>query len=112
MPDLVFDVLSWIAILTGSGFVLVGGIGLMRLPDVYSRMHGASLIETMGAGMILVGLMFQGGLSLVTVKLALILAFLFFTNPTTTHALSRALVYAEVKPLIADDTEGDGPSKT
>ena len=115
---LILDILSWAAIVIGSVFTVIGAFGLLRLPDVYSRMHGGGIVETMGAGMILLGLMFQAGLTLITVKLIIILAFLFFTNPTTTHALARALVNADVKPLIGNDkggnggSEGGAPSKT
>jgi len=90
--------LSWAAIVIGSVFSLIGAVGMLRLPDVYTRMHASSLIETMGAGMILLGLAFQAGLTLISVKLGIIFLFMFFTNPTATHALARALLHAGVKP--------------
>ncbi len=108
------DYLSWAAIVIGSVFALIGALGMLRLPDVFTRIHAASLIETMGAGMIILGLMFQAGLTLIGVKLVLILLFLFFTNPTTTHALVRALHHAGVKPMTSypsDKGEEQRPSK-
>ena len=66
------DLLSWIFLVAGSFFAVVGGVGLLRLPDFFSRMHGGGMTDTMGAGLILTGLMFQTGLSLVTFKLVLI----------------------------------------
>jgi len=110
----IFDYLSWFALITGSVFSLIGAIGVIRMPDVYTRIHAASLIETMGVGMILLGLGFQAGLSLISVKLFLIFAFLFFTNPTTTHALTRAIYHAGVVPLTknGDDEVSDRPSDT
>lgn len=94
------DIASWICLVGGSVFSLIGMIGVLRFPDVYSRMHAASLIETLGVGLILLGLVLQAGLSLISVKLALIFIFLFFTNPTTTHALARALIHAGIKPYM------------
>lgn len=96
----ILDYLSWAAIVIGSGFSLIGAVGIIRMPDVYTRIHAASLIETMGVGMILLGLGLQAGFTLITVKLFIIFAFLFFTNPTTTHALTRALYHAGVIPVV------------
>lgn len=113
---LFLDVLTWLFVIPGGVFLIIGGIGMIRLPDVYARMHGAGIIDTLGAELILVGLMFQAGLTLVTVKLGLILVFLFFTNPTTTHALARACLNDGVTPKVDDDKSvvlrGGGSSKT
>ena len=104
------DILSWALLMGGVAFSIVGGIGLMRLPDLFTRMHGAGMIDTLGAGLILGGLMLQGGLTLVTVKLIVIVAFLFFTSPTSTHALAKAALHGGVKPQL--DHREDGPSNT
>ena len=85
----VLDVLSWIFLITGSFFAVVGGIGLIRLPDFYSRIHAGGITDTLGAGLILTGLMFQSGLSLVTAKLVMVLFFLLLTSPTSAHALAQ-----------------------
>lgn len=61
MMGAVADVLSWILLLSGSAFALIGGIGVLRMPDVFTRLHAAGITDTMGAGLILAGLMFQGG---------------------------------------------------
>ncbi len=105
------DALSWACIVTGSAFAIVGAIGIIRLPDVFARMHGAGLIDTMGAGLILLGLAIQAGFTLITVKLLLILLFLLFTSPTTTHALARAAQIGGVIPMVKQETDGeDKPS--
>jgi multicomponent Na+:H+ antiporter subunit G len=111
--ELVLDITSWICLVAGSIFALIGAIGIIRLPDVFSRMHGAGIIDTAGAGLILIGLAFQAGLTLVTVKLLLIIVFLMFTSPTSTHALARAALNGGVKPLVdsSNDTD-DAPLKT
>jgi multicomponent Na+:H+ antiporter subunit G len=99
------DLLSWICLLAGSFFCIVGGIGLVRLPDFYSRMHGSGITDTLGAGLVLVGLMIQGGLTLVTVKLIMILVLLLLTSPTATHAIAKAAFTAGVEPQL--DQEED-----
>ena len=111
--DLAADLISWVLLLAGAAFSLIGAIGIIRLPDVFTRMHGAGIIDTLGAGLILAGLMVQAGLTMVTVKLILIIAFLFFTNPAATHALARAALSAGVKPLLGKGDDGEGKaSKT
>ena len=113
MMDLALDILSWIFLVSGSVFALIGAVGIIRLPDVFSRMHGAGIIDTAGAGFILIGLAFQAGLTLVTVKLLLIVVFLMFTSPTSTHALARAALNSGVKPRVDSSEETDqAPSNT
>ena len=113
--ELVLDILSWAFIIGGSVFCLIGGLGLIRLPDMFARMHGASLIDTMGVGLILIGLIFQAGLTLITAKLILILVFIFFTSPTSTHALARAAINGGLVAKVEDDDTQNkeaGSSKT
>ena len=86
----ILDILSALCLAGGSFFCLVGGIGLIRMPDFYTRMHAGSVLDTLGAWLILLGLMLQAGLTLVSVKLAMIGLLLFFASPTASHALARA----------------------
>ena len=92
------DWLSWFCVLSGSFFAIVGALGIVRLPDVFSRMHGAGMVDTLGIILILVGLMFQADEWIVVVKLGLVLLFIFFTSPTTTFALARAAIYGGLNP--------------
>ena len=101
MIDLIIDILSWVLLLVGGGFVFVGGIGSLRLPNFYTRMHAASLTDTMGAILIIAGMMLQAGLTLATIKLLAILVFLLLTGPTATYALANAALLSGLKP----DTE-------
>jgi multicomponent Na+:H+ antiporter subunit G len=94
------DALSWLLLLAGSFFVLVGGIGVLRMPDVFTRLHPAGLTDTLGATLILAGLMIQGGWTLITIKLILIFVFLLFTSPTASHALAKAALSDGIKPLV------------
>ena len=95
----VADVISWILIVSGSLFVIIGGIGLLRLPDFYSRIHAAGITDTMGAWLILAGLMFQSGLTLNTARLVILLFFLVATSPLASHALGKAAYLRGLDPL-------------
>lgn len=98
MIGVVADVASWVLLVSGGLFIIFGGVGLLRLPDFYTRMHAASVTDSMGTGLVLAGLAIQGGFTLVTVKLILIFMFMFFTTPTATHALARTAQSAGVVP--------------
>lgn len=100
------DIVSWALILAGSFFTVVGAIGLVRMPDVYTRMHAASVTDTLGAGLLLVGLMMQAGPGLVTLKLLVILLLFFLIGPVATHALAQAALHAGIKPQLSQDNTG------
>ncbi|MFV1986045.1 MAG: monovalent cation/H(+) antiporter subunit G [Gemmatimonadota bacterium] len=93
-------------VLVGTLFVVIGGVGVMRLPDFFTRIHGAGITDTMGAGLVLIGLMLYAGPSLVTVKLMMILLLLWITGPTATHALAKAALASGLDPELADDPAG------
>ena len=100
--DAVLDILSWICLAGGGFFIIVGGIGLIRLPDFYTRVHATGITDTLGAMLIMIGLMLQAGWGLITVKLALVLVFLMLTSPTSGHALSKAAWLRGLKPWTKD----------
>lgn len=99
------DMLSWALLMGGSFFGISGGIGLLRFPDFYTRMHAAGVTDTLCAALILLGLMLQAGWGLVLIKLFLILALLLLTSPTATHALARAALHSRLKPLLDNPEE-------
>lgn len=99
----IIDIGSWILLLGGAVFSVIGGIGILRMPDFYTRMHAASITDTAGMTLMLAGLMLQAGLSLVTAKLVFIMVFLMITSPTATHALARAALHDGVKPRLDHD---------
>lgn len=105
MTSLIADFLSWGLIVLGSISMLIGGIGVLRFPDVYTRMHAASITDTVGAGSILIGLTIQAGVSLVAVKLILMLVFLFFTSPTSSFSLAHAALSSGVEPVLDSDLQ-------
>lgn len=103
MMGLAIEVLSWIFISLGSFFVVCGALGMLRMPDIYTRLHAASVIDTTGAGFLILGMILQAGLSLVTIKLLFVLAIFFFTLPVAGHALARAALHEGIKPELAED---------
>lgn len=106
MISILIDWASWAMIIAGSGFVVIGAIGLVRMPDFYTRMHAASVTDTLGAGLLLGGLMLQAGLSIVTLKLLFLLALFFLTGPVASHALAQAALHEGVEPQLAEDRRG------
>lgn len=104
---LAVDIASWVLIALGSFFTLAGALGLVRMPDVFTRIHAASVIDTVGVGFLFLGMMLQAGLGLTTLKLVILLALFFFTTPVMTHALAQACLHDGVKPLLAEDRRTD-----
>lgn len=98
---LAVDIVSWVLILLGSFFTVSGAVGLVRMPDLFTRMHAASVIDTTGIGFLFIGMMLQAGFSLVTLKLLFILVLFFFASPVITHALAQAALHEKVAPLLA-----------
>ncbi|MCP2670881.1 monovalent cation/H(+) antiporter subunit G [Maricaulaceae bacterium EIL42A08] len=98
--ELGLDIASAALMLTGAVFLMAGALGMLRLPDFYTRMHAAGVTDTLGAELIIIGLMLQSGWSLVTVKLALLGLFIFLTSPTATHATANAAYKSGLKPLL------------
>ena len=96
-----FDIASGALMITGAVFVLAGAIGMLRLPDFYTRMHAAGVTDTLGAELIVIGLMLQSGWSLLTAKLALLGLLVFLTSPTATHAVANAAFKSGLRPVLA-----------
>jgi multicomponent Na+:H+ antiporter subunit G len=112
--DMVFDVLSWASIVGGLFFMIVGTVGILRMPDLFTRLHAAGMTDTMGAGLLILGMSLQTILGMihgeplywtVLVRLVLIYAFLMFTSPMSTHALARAALATGVEPWTADEDD-------
>lgn len=97
------NVASWALIVAGVYFIVIGAIGLIRMPDVYTRMHAASLIDSLGSGLLILGLIIQAGPTFIALKLLLIYFLLFFTSPVATHAVAQASLVAGIEPLLDED---------
>lgn len=96
--DLLLDAASWVLLLGGGFFVFVGGLGTLRMPDFYTRMHAAGVTDTLGTILVLVGVILQSGASLATVKLLAIGVFLLLTCPTAAYALANAARLSGLRP--------------
>jgi multicomponent Na+:H+ antiporter subunit G len=110
MSDLALDLLSWVLLSLGGSFVLIGGIGALRLPGFYTRLHAASLTDTMATILIFTGIMLQAGFSLAALKLLAIMVFLLLTGPTASYALANAALQSGLKPdadSLSEDSVGD-----
>lgn len=110
--EIVMDILSWFCLIVGSFFCLTGGVGLLRFPDFYSRIHSASLTDTLGASLILIGLMFQAGWGIVLAKLILILVFSLLVGTTASHAMAKAAMKSGLEPHLTDKKEGQSGETT
>jgi multicomponent Na+:H+ antiporter subunit G len=117
------EIAEWIGgvlVVLGGIFMMIGSLGLVRMPDVFTRMHAASVADTLGVSLILFGLVLFAGFSLVSVKLILLILFIALTSPTATHAVARAARHDGVRPIDRDgqpieepetEEEGGAPSK-
>lgn len=101
--NLIVDIASWALILLGCFFTVVGALGLVRMPDVFTRMHAASITDTLGVTFFLLGMALQAGFSLVSLKLFFVFALVFFTGPVVTHALAQACLHEGIAPMLAED---------
>ena len=109
--ELIVDISSALCLLLGSFLCLSGGVGIMRLPDFYTRMHAVGVTDTLGAGMVLIGLMLQNPEGLVILKLLLILVMTLFISPVASHALAKAAFRNHLVPL-SDRNENKGGTES
>ena len=98
-------VLADILISLGAFFLLIGSIGLIRLPDFYSRAHAQGKADTLGVMLIIFGLVLLQGFSINSAKLLIIIVFVALTNPTATNALVGAAFRFRLKPWFKKDQE-------
>ena len=90
--------------MAGGAFCVIGGIGILRFPDFFSRMHASGCVDTLGATLVISGLILQSTDWLVAVKLFIVLVFIYVTSPTTTYAIARAALVHGCTPMLDDDT--------
>ena len=88
--ELVFQILSVLCIVIGSVAILIGSLGLLRLPDVFSRIHAVGMIDTAGVGFLVLGMIFHSGFSNASIKLIIMGVILFFTSPISGHAVANS----------------------
>ncbi|GJL54262.1 MAG: sodium:proton antiporter [Nitrospirales bacterium] len=98
------DVLAVIFILAGLFFLVVAAIGVIRLPDVFTRSHAVSITDSLGAFLMLIGIAIHEGFSLNVLKILAVLALLYLQNPVIAHATVRAALRAGLKPWQREST--------
>ncbi len=105
------DVVSWVALVAGGLAMVTSALGMVRLPDIFTRLHAGSLADTGGVGLILLGLVLQTEPGLNTLKLLLIAVVLFLTTPAVSHAVGHAALLGGLSPDSddADDSRSAGP---
>lgn len=93
-----------ILLFSGAVLALAGGLGVIRFPDFYTRMHAAGVTDTLCSALVLIALMVHFGLTLASLKVLLILAFMLFTCPTASHALARTARKNGLEPWQLPET--------
>ena len=99
----IINLVSSLFITIGALSIIVGLVGVYRMPDFYTRLHAASIIDTLGAMLILFGLILYYGFNIVSLKLLLILILIRITTPTAAHALAKSALHGNLKPILKDD---------
>ncbi|WP_323002558.1 monovalent cation/H(+) antiporter subunit G [Denitromonas sp.] len=103
--SLLIDILSGVLMAAGGVFCVIGAFGVLRMPGFYTRMHAASVIDTLGASLIILGLLLQSGFSLASAKLLILWLLIFFCSPTASHSLANAAHQRGIKPWQPDQGE-------
>ena len=96
------ETLAAIFLILGAVIILVGSVGMIRLPDGYSRLHSAGVVDTLGAWLILLGLILLSGSIIIAFKIALMFLLLFFLSPVASHGLANAAFLSGIKPKSKD----------
>lgn len=112
--SLLIELLSGICLLAGGFLCITGGVGLLRMPDFFARVHAAGVTETLATPLLLTGLMLQMDWSLDLLKVVMIMILVLATNPTATHAMAKAALHGGLRPLLASGrhaTQEDASSK-
>lgn len=91
----IMEIISWTFIFTGAFLILTGSIGILRFPDVFARLHPAGVTDSLGAPLVLFGLVLQLGLTFVSLKLLLLILLILVTSPTACHALAKAAYWED-----------------
>lgn len=108
--DIVMDIASALFLLIGSFLCISGGVGILRFPDFFTRMHAVGVTETLATAMILIGLLLQNSDIMVNIKLVIILLMTLFISPTASHALANAAMRND--QLLEKDNKPDSEEVT
>lgn len=108
--DLAADIAVGICLALGAVFYLIGAVGLIRMPDIFTRMHAVSVSETLGVTLLMLGMAIEAGFTLVLVKLVIIWLVLMVAGPVASHALARAALHDGTLPLLKARGGGLAPT--
>ncbi len=100
------DILSIVSLVLGLFFLFVGTLGLLRLPDVYNRLHATTKCDTLGAGLVLLSMALQSNLA-TGIRLGLLIMFIVITNPTAAHVIARAAYNTGIRPQLSERKADD-----
>jgi len=98
--DTFMNISSALFLLIGSFMCVSGGVGILRFPDFYTRIHAVGVADTLGTTMILIGLMLQNPDGLVVLKLIMILFLTLFISPAASHTLAQAAMLNDLMPEL------------
>lgn len=93
------DILSWVCLVAGAFFIFTGAVGLLRMPDFFTRLHPAGMNDSAGLTLVLIALALHSGFGVLTAKIILLMFFLMITSSTASHALAKAAIHSGVKPM-------------
>jgi multicomponent Na+:H+ antiporter subunit G len=96
------DIIGYLFIVAGVFFMVTGSLGVLRMPEFFTRLHPAGIVDSFGAPLVLIGVVIQNGMTIFSGKIILLILFIFITSPTATHALAKAALFSGLKPLIKD----------
>lgn len=109
--SLLLEILSGLCLFAGGFLCITGGVGLLRMPDFFARVHAAGVTETLATPLLLTGLMLQMDWSLDLLKVLAILILVLATNPTATHSTAKAALHGGQRPLVADGDDRAGEDR-
>jgi multicomponent Na+:H+ antiporter subunit G len=110
--DMLMNISSGLFLLVGSFLCVSGGVGVLRFPDFYTRMHAVGVTDTLATAMILIGLMLQMPEGIVVLKLIVILLMTLFISPTASHALANAAMNNNLKPKLNMNEDSKGQTSS
>jgi len=90
MVEIIQNIAGYGLITIGVFLLISGSLGLLRFPDIFTRLHAAGVSDSLGAPLCIIGLMVLEGFTMITLKLFLLLILLLLTSPTACHALAKA----------------------
>jgi multicomponent Na+:H+ antiporter subunit G len=105
-----FEIVSLVLIGAGAFFLLVGSVGILRLPDFYSRTHATGKSDTLGVMLAMLGLAVHEGLEINSAKLLVVIVFVALTSPVGTHALTRAASQSGLRPWFVGEPVPEDPT--